>query len=995
MAQTPLDVRLDALAKEQEQMNVRLTESQIPDERTDLSTSVSSDAQLEIAEGVKVAGRKGVVGEIVKGISNLEIKKQPPSPIGDDALKADEQQLKKVVEEVGVPTGELGYRPATAEDKKLLRVEVKTQRAVEQSSADTVNNVLDEWQKIISTGGVADVKPPGTSFNYTNTDVADSTKALMEAIGRVSGQPKKRITFAGVDRDVEKEGYGVAFLDKLLSGKLGVDPTTSQKVANSYVAAVDVVEQLAKKVADGNATPAEQIKLEEAVQLASLIENAAKGYITNVAQSLAILRNTRRADVQMSDVIDMIGEEKDIKMFAAAYLKSNTPQAKADLIKARAQGNTWEKIFGVYVNGLLARGGTHFRNSLSNAIFMPYRLVERTVASGIGATRMLVGLGSQDVYRFAETGAILASTPKAIANGWQLAAHAFKTGMPKDWRDPIKIARQQQRLELININRDSKSLLTAAARAVNFIATGPGRALMTADQFFKGINYTHELAAEATRLHINTYHDALKSGKTSTEAEEIASQAANKFLNDPPESISQLAEVGTFTQKLEGVAAKVQMAAQPNSAMGFMARTQFPFIGTPINIIAEYVKRTPLGLFSKNLWTDFFKGGTKESDMAFTKVGLGSGVMYITSEMAVNGNITGGGPGDKGIRQTMMRQGWRPYSIVVDFTGMTEEIRQALSKFPGETSMGSGDYEGKLFISYQGIEPIGALLAAGADYADYSRYEQDNSKLNAVAGGLVFGVGNYMLEHPFLQGAFNISQILNGFGGNTRENTVHIIDSLAKMAGEVGGNILTLQSGTVKSFTEKYDGTRRDYRLYPNAPAGLKGLFEGFAKIGAQTPGLSDKFPPLLNIWAEPQKHEYTWSPLRMTEGTMKEVDQALIQLNIDVRMPSRELSMVDRVTGITAKTKLSAEEYNEMLRIANTKLDLQGEVMKVINTYDNYTGKNRIEFQDSIKRVFQTIFSKAKTILSEDPTYGFSDDIRDRIAEKAANLEEYGRGAK
>lgn len=993
MAISPLDQRLDALSKEQEQMDLRLSEAELPAPDRTLSSAIEQEAPVEEVDGVQVAGgRKSVIAEIVKGVSNIEIKKPPPSPVGDAAIKQDEQQVKRIVEEVGVPTEKEGFRPATTEDKKMLRVETKTLRAAEQSSSATVDNVLSEWNKIIEAGGVAGKKPPETAFNYNATEVADSTKALIEAISKVGGQPKKKITFAGVERDVEKEGYGIDFLDKLLSGKLGVDPKTSQKVANSYVAAVDVVENLMQKVASGNANPEEMVKVEEAVQLASLIENAAQGYITNVAQSLAILRNTRRADVQMSDVMAMVGEEKDIKLFAAAYINSKTPQARANLIKARAQGNTWEKVFGVYINGLLSRPGTHLRNALSNTVFIPYRLAERGIAAGIGGARKMIGLGSTDVYRFSETGAILASTPKAIMNGFQLAAHALKTGVPKDFKDPIKIARQQSRMELFNTKGD-RSPLDYGLRALNILASGPGRALLTADQFFKGINYTHELAAEATRLHINTYYDALKAGKTSKEAEEMASKAADDLLNDPPESISQLAEVGTFTQKLEGSLGQVQANVQPNSAMKFVLRTQFPFIGTPVNIFMEYVSRTPLGLVSKNLVADLKKGGTKESDMALTKVGMGAGIMYSTSQLAVNGNITGSGPGDRGIRQTMERQGWRPYSVIVDVSNLTEEDRQSMSKFPLMTSMGSGDYEGKLFISYQGIEPVGALLAAGADYADYVRYEQDDSRVNAVLAGYVFGIGNYMLTHPFMQGAFNIVDILGGNVPNTRENVLNILNGIGKLAGEVGGNLAQIQSGTVKSIAQQYDPFRRDYQINPNAPAGLKGLFDGFNKIKAQTPGLSEDFPPLLNIWGEPQKHEYTWSPLRMTKGTMREVDQALIQLGVSVRMPSREVSVADETTGITAKTKLTAQEYNQLLIIANDKLGLQDRVMAVINRYDNYQGKQKLDFQTAIKREFEDVFSDARKILAQQSD--FSEDIKTRIAEKAAVLEEYGMGAK
>ena len=84
--------------------------------------------------------------------------------------------------------------------------------------------------------------------------------------------------------------------------------------------------------------------------------------------------------------------------------------------------------------------------------------------------------------------------------------------------------------------------------------------------------------------------------------------------------------------------------------------------------------------------------------------------------------------------------------MVVDFNDIDDGVRQALSKIPTSVRFGTGDYAGKVYISYQGLEPVGALMAMSADYVDYSKYEGDNSRINEVAGGLAFGFANYMTE---------------------------------------------------------------------------------------------------------------------------------------------------------------------------------------------------------------------------------------------------------
>ena len=697
----------------------------------------------------------------------------------------------------------------------------------------------------------------------------------------------------------------------------------------------------------------------------------------------------------IGEILQSVGGDSNITRFAQAFIELKDPMARADMIRKSAQGNAWEKLYTVYVNGLLSRPTTHIKNALSNTVFLPWRMTERVAASGIGALRRAAGFGSTDAYRFAETPAMLASTSVAIKNGFALAGHAWKTGVPKGWKDPAKIARQQSRMELFNYKADG-SLLGAGVKALNYVTTLPGRSLMTADEFFKGINYTQELAAETARLQINTFEEAIKAGKTTEEAMVAGDSAVANFLAEPPDYVAQLAEKGTFTQKLEGLGGELQKSAQANTALGFAVRTQIPFIATPLNIMAETISRTPLGAFSKGLWTGIAKGGTKESDMAMAKVGLGSAAMYGFSNMATDGNLTGSGPGERGTRDAMIRQGWQPYSFVLNFSNIDDDVKQALSKIPTSVRYGTGDYAGKVFVSYQGLEPVGALMAMSADYVDYAKYEGDNSRINEVAGGLAFGFANYMMESPFLQGVSNVQQIFGEVfaASNDKGRFINGIDNIAKTFAEVSSKSVMPLSGALTSVKEKIDPLQRDYQADPNLPAGLKGLMDGFNKIRGNLPGLSEGLPPKLNIWSEPSSYEYAYAPWRMKEGKQRPVDQAMIQLNANVSMPSREISAKDPSTGISTFAKLTTEEYNEVLRIANEEFGLEDSVMTVIEAIELDAGNgDLIRYQQAVKKVFTDTFSAAKDKLLGDSQY--SDAIQKRISDRAEQLKQFGQGAR
>jgi hypothetical protein len=981
MAIQQLDLKLDQMNQDfvDQQQRDQLTDTLIPEQSVDMPA-----APMPSEEGIEVAGGgRSVMRDVFRKLKNVEIRKPRVAPLTPEAATAAAvEDTTKAAINAGVTSSKTEARIAAKVQANANQTITPQAFASERAQVQNIRSVNDPALEV----------PPKTAFNLPKMETTEDIKSTIETMNKMSGIKTKTITFDDVRLAAEGAGIGPKFIDDITSGKLEVSPENTYKALNAMVASAKHLDGLAAKVANGSATPTELAEMAQTIHFHNLLQQSVKGYQTNVAQSLAVMRMPRDGAVDISTIIENFGNETDIVKFAQAYLDIKTPEGKANMIKSMAQGNPWEKMYTVYVNSILSRPGTHLKNALSNTVFLPWRMTERTVASTIGTLRQGIGLGGDDAYSLLEVPTMLASTTTAFRNGWELMSHAFVNGVPKGWSDPTKIARQQSRMELFNYKADG-SLLSAGVKAINYVTTLPGRSLMASDEFFKGINYTYELAAETTRLGIKTFDDALKSGSTVADALKAKTNAIDQFLLQPPDYIAGLAETGTFTQKIEGVAGKLQSALTPNTATGFALRTQMPFIATPVNVMGEAVSRTPLAPFTSSFWTAMKQGG-KEADMAITKVGLGGAAIYGFSQMAINGAITGAGPGDKGTRQAMERQGWQPYSFVFDVSGITEDVRQDFSQFPGMVRFGSGDYAGKVYLSFQGMEPIGALMGMSADYVDYARYEEDDSRVNALAGGLVFGVANYMLEHPFLTGVSNITSLLGGNVPNSRQHLVEILNGIAKIGTTTAIKAVEPLSGIVTSTKEKIDPLRRDYQADPNLPAGIKGLMDAVNKWKSETPGLSEDLPPMLNIWGETVPHEYTWSPLRIKEGKMSDLDQALIQLNANIAMPSRQVGMQDKTTGISTSTKLTSEEYNEMLRIANDKVGLEKQVKATIEMIKKDGNKNDlIAYQDLVKKSFADVFEISKKMLVEDSIY--SNDIKQRIADKAQKLKEFGQGAK
>lgn len=998
MAIAPLENRLDRATEALDRIDQA-------DETAALQPiDLNAPAPVE-PEPVQVAGVGKFIGKVVKGARDLTKAGPPPAPVG----MTEEAKVIQEGRDAAKAATALEAAPKAVSDV-AAKVEVsKTLRPGLTPEAVAAGREEKMVERIIEPPPTD--KPPVQEFNLPLMDSDAGVQATIEKIAELTGLKTERIRDVDVIKAAQSAGMDIGFINRLTSGKLVVNPENTLRAFNAMSASAKMLDGLASKVSRGVATDVEKAEMAQLIHFHSVLQDSVKGYQTNIAQSLSIMRIPRNAGANIEEIMQSIGNDTDVVKFAQGYLDAKTPEGKAALIKSMSQGNGWEKAFTVYVNGLLYGVGTVTKNALSSALFMPYRMAERGLAAGIGSVRGAI-TGSTDVYRMGEVGEMLSATGQGIRDGLELFSHAWSKGYPKDWIDPDKIARSQQRFDLLS--RESPvikylpegSLYDSAIWAMNFAMTLPGRTILSTDQFFRGVAMRQEIAALQYREGVRIYDEAINAGKSAADAEAAATKAIEDIAMSPPESLVDQASAVTMSQKIEGKLGKITASMTPDSAGGFALRTQLPFISAPVNVVSSTLERIPgLNLMTKNT-RDAIKLGGKDADMALAKIGLGSAAMYGASQLASNGVITGAGPGDKGQLEAMKRSGWMPYSLVIDigmFTeggAVSEEFRQAVSTFPGQVSYGSGDYSGKVFMSYQGLEPIGALLAVSADYVDYVKYESDDSRINAFVGGAVFGFANYIMEHPFLQGIGNLAKLMGGSVPNSRAKVIETINFMTETATTVGLQVVSVGTARPLRFVNQVqeDSVARDYRINPNAPAGLKGVLDALNKFKANTPGLSEELPPKLNIWGEVSDYEYSYSPFRMKEGRVKKADQGIIQINAAVSMPPVDASGKDPVTGITGKTKLDAFEYNEMLRIANKELALESRVNQAIDAIKAQRlieEKGEFFAQRELNKVFDETFQAAKDQLINSPDSKYGAAIRERIAQHAKQLKTYGQGAR
>jgi hypothetical protein len=304
--------------------------------------------------------------------------------------------------------------------------------------------------------------------------------------------------------------------------------------------------------------------------------------------------------------------------------------------------------------------------------------------------------------------------------------------------------------------------------------------------------------------------------------------------------------------------------------------------------------------------------------------------------------ISGSGPSRLAERQALERTGWRPYSIKV----------------------------GDQWLSYAGMEPVSALLAISADYAEYGMRAEDDDEIAQVFLGAAMGLTEFMKEQPYLQGVADIAGFLQASEG---DKSATLFNNIAKQYGSfvIGGSPAGVYSSMVGTISRYYDPTIKDVKASPDLPLGVRGFMEAFSRYRSRLPAFNDYLPDSLTLWGEKRvsgqgKVYEMVLPTRVSPEQFSETDDELVRLGSPIGMPSRKMQGVE----------LDAYQYNRLLTIYGQELNAKEEILKAIRS----PGFEIMNLDDQQKRVqarhSQLMDSAKSQLLSEDIT------LRDKISE-------------
>lgn len=868
-----------------------------------------------------------------------------------------------------VPQGKPGVLP---EPEKIGRFKV-----IPEADEQLTKQVGEAIETRQVSGEVAG-KPPEEAFNLSRFQTEDAA-AVVGGVADALGIKTKSVTFDEIKAKAKESGISEAFLSRLVAadGKMMPSAVETYKALEVLETSANELDRLFKLVADGNATDAQKLQLRQQVAFHGLVQKGVKGIQTETARALAVFRIPREGNADVvRQVLEEYGGDRSLQDMARSYLTIESRAARNQMVEKSMFSSLKDVWFTTFINGLLASPVSHAKNIVGNTMFGLYQIPERMMAAlyskylpkaaregavpkwmgGSSVWGDLVPGSAADKIALDEALTLVQSLRNGVTEGLQLSATSFRTNQPSDFAQKVELQRMPQESmgetlqRITGVGQD-----TWMGKAMDYYGTAvtlPGRALMSEDEFFKGVFYRMQLNALIERRGKSVYRDAIANGVSEADAIALKQAEITSLFENPPkdldDSAMEFARRGTFTGELPPNLAALQKVFN-HPALKIVV----PFFKTPANIGLEVIERTPFAPISSRFREDIAKGGIYR-DMALAKVTLGSTLLATFALMSGEGEITGGGPKRAAQRQAWERTGAKPYSFKI----------------------------GNNYYSYQGLEPIGAFIGMAADYAEYAIEEPDSDKVAQVFMGMAYGLYEYMKEQPYLQGIAEVTKALGLARGSGETDGAKVVNEITKQIGQfvIGGSPLPGTSALGGAVERLLSPEATNVNASPDLPMGLRGLVTAWNRYRSRLPYYNQALPEDLNLWGDPKMQASgtlaerywvgTWLPTRVSPDQFSDVDDELVRLGSPVGMPESKVGFqIGQGEGaISGDVELDAYQKHRLLTIYGKETNAKDDILRLIRT-PGFDLLSKADQQQQVQRLHSKYMNIAKTqLMSEDP---------------------------
>lgn len=645
------------------------------------------------------------------------------------------------------------------------------------------------------------------------------TRVMDDAVGNAAGYTRVSIDDIAAHASSMGGSYDEAVS---LWERMRDAPAAVMAQRATLMASAQRLHRLAKSVRDGVATNAEKLELLVHDRRHALLQTVARGTRAEIGRSLRVMREgvtvnesalklsrakqlreqrvaKEAADktgqlVTLPEIPTGVMSDGDLsRALEAAGMSLGDLNQLADELAKRtdldglnaaartgvlhAVGSGMKRLTSLYINNLLS-GLPTLAINVTSAM---QRVVE-TVVEKYGAHA--IGMRGMDKWERTVANRSTVALATSFRNAWTMAGKAWKEGLPQ-----VDI---EARAEATR--HGSQAIF--GQRHIDAVLTAPSRAILTIDEFAKGLFYHQELMARAVEV---AAHAARLAG---ADGDRVFNETLEQTLRNPPDDLVldavEHARRSTFQEALTNETL-LSINGLLNSVP--VMRLAVPFFRTPVNLLWQgFAERTPLGLLSRKVRDEMKLPGRKGRE-AQTRMMLGTAAIGTFTALADEGRVTGS---RRGGRDSAALDGAPAYSIKI----------------------------GDTWYQYNRFDPIGTVLGVAVEARRLIEHGEEGE---SIASGLVALTVQNLTDKTFFKGLSDFMEAVQGVGEGKGT------DALKRYGGNIAANFMPYSS-MLRNLAKQHDDIARE----------AWGFID---KLKANTPFMSEGLPVKFDVLGRPVKN--------------------------------------------------------------------------------------------------------------------------------------------
>ena len=847
-------------------------------------------------------------------------------------------------------------------------------------SEDEMNRMLDQRDKELGTPRQAPSpsqlqKEAGVVTGPFNTTMYDNDglAATIQSFADKAPELKTK-TIQSIYEEAQARGVTKGVLNTIFSGQKMESVVGDNELAVRMASLVSLhdasasrLDDLMQRMAANQLDDAGQLELREAIAQHDIIYGEMVNAKRDVARTMNVFKNIKNKEVvsfsEIRSALDSLGGSDNLRAFAEKYndLKKDGRAAQNRMLSRGTIGRIYDATVYAAQSVLLMNPVTHIYNISANTLMLGLNPVERLGAVGAGKIRQSIA----EVFG-KTTDPDSARMDDVVASGWALV-EGFKDG----WKLAGRALRQSQGAKgEVTHNPFTADYLFKReldkARSENLFKRGigpiidalgtlyslPFKALHASDEFIGGYAARTELLVEGARIGRDVYQKALDAGKSQEEAISAAQNATQKLLTERPANVQQnidhFRKMITMTSDPNLGLKSGRLMWKANKVLNHpLLKPITMFSRTVTNIASEGAARSPLFFLSPRFHEEWSRGG-RHRDLAVSRVAVGSAMMLGGYHLAMNDILTGQGPSATQDRNNLRELGWLPFSIRLgreDYAvGDVKRLQELVGK--DQVSVGKGQFEGDLFISFSRLEPFNIPFIMAAAYADaikFTAYDPDETELGTMTAASAAALAEFTTNIPVMTTFAEIMRIANTRGNqDTGSKLIDVIIGASRAYGNFVINAtpgVNLLNSSLTAYIERmvdptisniaindeqaqyvYDAYSEDDFMGGLGSGATGVFFESYNRLRSRIPLISEGVPYKLDpLTGDPIGADksllYSAAPMMMSKGKTDDLRLYLDELNHGVAYPNFVINGV----------RLPAEVQNRYVRLYTKLVTING----------------------------------------------------------------------